>query len=902
MKKVLKNLMFALTFLAFGLSSCSMDSDSPDSSSAVEKPQPQKPDPKPAPEPEPQIDTELIAAQDALKSLVERALNFADKAREGDELGQYLEGAKAELTVSIAAAQKLLDSEDKVALKAGRLTLAKALSDFFKLKKTPTWTVIFEKGNDGDQSRVKIIWEDDGDSLDLSAVTGYESFVIDGTPAHIYWPDNANQLDSENKSVQWGPAFAPENFAPGSHTLTFRLIRGSGEESQKWDFTFEYDLEKTAETDDVIEPLFVDMDLYQPTVADLLPGLEPLITGAKEMLEKAEEGDGYGQYETGAVSAFEAAVSQAEAARNASKPEEVEDAIAAIKEAAKIFASKKNVPGWTFLFSRLEGNDQTKIEITWENEEDALTEDAIKKENESFVLDGKVSSGFWAADGKTSGVEDKTLFYKPLFNDFFNPGEHTFEFIVIQPPKDGEKHQKEWKVTLKYNPALTVGQNTAFDLTYTDISFVKHDWAAEAKKDLQDAIARAEEFAEKAEATGDEDNIYYEASDIDTFRTAISAANGVKENPLATEEEVEAAIEALSEAKESLMAAKKIRMWNVEFLRRTNDQTTVKISWQKDEYKLEDAENAVVDENGNPSVKSFRIDEVVAGQYWAGASMGNTTNENFITLVPTFAAPALNNGSHTLCFTLAKGEDEYEIEVPFTLNGKTNTDECEAEIGEVKVSRVDPEEKARKQLQKEKDAFQKQIDEVQLLVNNADASKYEDGAIDALSSAIVEANDSLAAAKTKEAVEEGKTALKKALSEFQAKKKIDMWEVSVEWLRTSQAVIEITWAKDDYKLTLDNIQDSAHPTVQSVLDANQSGHGGADGIINEINGLTLKYGINIWYWDQHLGGDDTFIIYLKNVDGKNYKLSQKFHMENGSTAEGQNRYIADSDWEISEDE
>ena len=856
MKKV-KILMLACSMLVFGLAGCNFDSDSPDSNNSpapvqngdkggstlpVNPEQPVYQDPV-------EIDTELLAAYDNLAILVDRAQILADKAEEGDETGDYEAGALAPLTAEIKVAKELLDADDadKEALKLERLALVTALNDFFAKKNLPSWSVIFERSELPDQSRVKIIWEKDEDALNLSCVSNFDSFVIDDVPAHIYWPDNANQLIKDEKTIVWAPAFTPEAFEKGSHVLTFQIVCANNSDTEKYDFTFAYDLENEAAEKTEIKPLYMDIHYYKPTVADVLPKLESVLAEAKEMLNKAEEGEGYGEYETGSKAVLDAAIAQAELAKNAEKASQVEDAVKTLKEAVENFAAKKNIPGWKFQFKRLEGTDQTEIDIIWEDDQDALTEDAIKKENASFVLDGKVSNGFWAADGKTSGVEDKTLFYKPLFNEFYNPGPHTFEFTVIQPPKDGEKHQKEWKVTLKYNPAVTVAQNTAFNLTNVDVSYVKHDWAAEAKVLLKAALDSAEEFAEKAAATGDEDNIYYETSDIDTFRTAISAANGVKENSFATEDEVEAAIKALSEAKESLKAAKKIRMWNVEFLRRTDDQTTVTIYWQNDEYKLENAENSVVDEEGKPSVKSFRIDEVVAGQYWPGTSMGNTKNENFITLVPTFAAPALNNGSHTLYFTLVKAEDEYEIEVPFTLSGESNTDECAAEIADVIVKKVDPAVKAAKLLKKAKEAFQTLIEKTKQLAASLNPAAYEEGAVDSYKAAISAAENE---GKTAESIEEVKAA-EKALSDAEktlfSKKLIESGDVKLLRRTKDQTTVTIYWQKDEYKLedarnaVID--ENGAHSSAAFRVDDTVSHTyypDGAADFITESNYIALK--------------------------------------------------------------
>ncbi|MBQ9280586.1 MAG: FIVAR domain-containing protein [Treponema sp.] len=811
MKKV-TNLIFGVTILALGLAGCSSGSDSSDSA-PVSNASPVKPvspeDSNPS-----MVDIELISAQDALQSMVEKAAVFAEKAVEGENIGEYAEGAIASLYESIEKAKTFLGSEDKTALKSQRLALASALVQFFSQKNLPTWNLIFEKGADGDQSRIRIQWEDDADALTLDAVAGFESFVIDGNPAHIYWPDTANLLDSENKSVQWAPAFTGEEFAEGFHELKFRFIRESGDETEKWDVTFDYDLDKNAVEDDVISPIFMDITLYKPTVADLLLELEPIVSGAKESLEKAEEGNGLGEYEPGAKDELNEAISLAEAVRNASQPSEVEEAIKNLLAAVDEFAMKKNVPHWSFKFSRLEGTDQTKIEISWNEDEDALSEEAIQKVNDSFVLDGKAANGFWAADGITSGVDEgsKTLFYKPLFNDFYVSGEHVLTFGIKQPLKDGEKHPNDWVITLKYNPSSTVQMNTAFTLTYTDISYVKHDWAAEAKKSLEDAVAKAEDFADRASSTSSEtDNVYYADSDIAAFKDAIEEAKDLLVNDSTSEDDVEAEIESLSMAVATLKNAKKIKMWSVELLRRTNDQTTVTISWQDSTYKLTDARNAVVDSDNGHSFRAFRIDDVVSHTYYPDGNEDFVTADSYISLKPAFHEPSLLNGSHTLYFNLVAGEgdnaEEYEIEVPFTLSGNSNTDECEAEIDTVKVSKLAPEVKAARQLQKAKDELQAQIDEALILAGNADASKYEDGAVDALNAAISTAKAAKNTAETVDSVKSAESALENAVAAFHVSEKIENWKVEIRQHDGDQYTVVVSWAKAEFAINLSSVSE-----------------------------------------------------------------------------------------------
>lgn len=190
-------------------------------------------------------------------------------------------------------------------------------------------------------------------------------------------------------------------------------------------------------------------------------------------------------------------------------------------------------------------------------------------------------------------------------------------------------------------------------------------------------------------------------------------------------------------------------------------------------------------------------------------------------------------------------------------------------------------------------------------VEGEQLGQYQDGSKEIFKTAIDEAQNIFNS--TNADIEDISTAIS-ALAEAQSVFASSVsgtspWEITVTWLKTSQCKIEFSWTEEQYALALDTnvpaVSDQAHPTVQSVLAANKSGSGTADNITATVNENTLTYGINIWYWDQYLGGNDTFIIYLKDVGGKDYTLRQAFHMENNLEGEGQNTYIADGPWLIS---
>ncbi|EID85170.1 hypothetical protein MSI_12950 [Treponema sp. JC4] len=598
MKKV-RNLMLACTMLVFGLAGCNFDSDSPDSPASTTPVHAENPEdsgdnsipiiPVNPNQPilgSPDItDTELVAAYDDLSALVDCAQLIAERAVEGDDVGDYSAGAVAELKEEIALAQGLLDADEveKEVLKTERITLASLLLELITKKNLPSWSLSFERADDVDQSRVKIIWENDQDAISLSSIENYDSFIIDDVAAHIYWPQDANKVIEDEKTVIWAPAFSEEVFAKGFHVLTFRLLHDNKGTIEKWDFTFAYDLSAAAPNNEAITPLFIDIHLNKPTVEEVLP-------------------------------------------------------------------------------------------------------------------------------------------------------------------------------------------------------------------DFMDLISKAEDIATELDAIKDTDNVYYEAAAIAEFTNVLTEAKSKASSPSVTVKEITEETSSLSEAIKTIKAAKKIRMWNVEVTRRTDDQSTVKIIWMDEAYKLENAADAVIDEDGNHSFKAFKIDDVESHTYWPGNF--ESTSE-YISLEPAFHEPSLHNGSHTLYFTLVKGEDEYEFEVPFTLNGQTNADEFEAEIENVKVSKVDPVIKARAKLQK-------QIDEITVLADKADAEKYQEGALDALKLAIATSREALTSSESVDDVNAAMEALNEAEKAFFAAKIIDTWEVEVLHRVNDQYSVIVTWAKDEYALNLDS--------------------------------------------------------------------------------------------------
>lgn len=506
-------------------------------------------------------------------------------------------------------------------------------------------------------------------------------------------------------------------------------------------------------------------------------------------------------YSDSAKSTFKAAIDSAkkEITDEDNDEDAVNSAIESLNEASEIIKTD-GIEKWDVSISRGGNSDQSVVKFFWSDETYALDEtklvfDGTSKFEAFTILTGETkvtSHNFWP---NQPVVEGKSLITNPAFKaDALAVGEHTLFVTVSNGDNDDEYEIKvPFSFESAYNAEETDESAKSAKIGNIEISLV--DKRIKARQNLQKEINAATFTLDNANSAK------FEEGALNEYRQAIQAAQNALENlqsESATLEDINTAINSLKNATKLLQSKKVISKWDVEILRRTHDQSTITVKWQAEEWKLNAKTSFVASQEGN-AYTAFKVDDTVSHTFYPDAEADFVTAENYVSVKPAFHEPALQNGSHTLKFTvLADDENEYEITVSFSLAGTSNTDETQAVIDDVEVNLVD-------KLAKAKSAFLVQIEEAQTLLNSANENDYAEGALTALETAITTARYSYTAATSIEQVQQATQVFSQAVSTFKASAQIENWKVEVMQHDNDQYTVVVSWSKDDFKINLDSV-------------------------------------------------------------------------------------------------
>lgn len=508
-------------------------------------------------------------------------------------------------------------------------------------------------------------------------------------------------------------------------------------------------------------------------------------------------------YSDSAKATFKTAIDSAkeEITNEDNNEDAVNSAIESLNAASEIIKTD-GIEKWDVSISRGGNSDQSVVKFFWSNETYALDEtklvfDGTTKFKAFTILTGETkvtSHNFWP---NQPVVEGKSLITNPAFaEDALAVGEHTLFVTVSTGDNDDEYEIKvPFSFESAYNAEETDESAKSAKIGNIEISLV--DKRIKARETLQKEINAATFTLNNANSAK------FEEGALDEYQQAIQTAQNALENlqsESATLEDINTAINSLKNATELLQSKKLISKWDVEILRRTNDQSTITVKWQAEEWKLNAKTSFVASQEGeNMAYTAFKVDNTVSHCFYPDAEADFVTAENYVSVKPAFNEPALNNGNHTLKFTvLADDENEYEITVSFTLAGTSNTDETQAVIDDVEVNPVD-------KLAKAKSAFLVQIEEAQTLLNSANENDYAEGALTTLETAITTARSSCTEATSIEQVQQAAQVFSQAVSTFKASAKIENWKVEVRQHDNDQYTVVVSWSKDDFKIKLDSV-------------------------------------------------------------------------------------------------
>lgn len=151
---------------------------------------------------------------------IEEAQTLLNSANEND----YAEGALTALETAITTARNSCTAATSIEqVQQAALVFSQAVSTFKASAQIENWKVEVMQ-HDNDQYTVVVSWSKDDFKINLDSVSnGNATFVTDGKPSHVYWPEGNNK--AEDYSVTFNPAnnqLAGEN-ALGQHTLVFDL-------------------------------------------------------------------------------------------------------------------------------------------------------------------------------------------------------------------------------------------------------------------------------------------------------------------------------------------------------------------------------------------------------------------------------------------------------------------------------------------------------------------------------------------------------------------------------------------------------------------------------------------------------------------------------------------------------
>lgn len=151
---------------------------------------------------------------------IEEAQTLLNSANEND----YAEGALTALETAITTARNSCTAATSIEqVQQAAQVFSQAVSTFKASAQIENWKVeVMQHTND--QYTVVVSWSKDDFKINLDSVSnGNATFVTDGKPSHVYWPEENNK--AEDYSVTFNPAnnqLAGEN-ALGQHTLVFDL-------------------------------------------------------------------------------------------------------------------------------------------------------------------------------------------------------------------------------------------------------------------------------------------------------------------------------------------------------------------------------------------------------------------------------------------------------------------------------------------------------------------------------------------------------------------------------------------------------------------------------------------------------------------------------------------------------
>ena len=487
---------------------------------------------------------------------------------------------------------------------------------------------------------------------------------------------------------------------------------------------------------------------------------------------------------------------------------DVENARSALAAAKKEIV-ENGIEKWDVSVAKgFEGGDQSEVRIFWSDDTWALTPESIVAEGAnkftSFVITtGEVSvtaGNWWPSQPSVNG---KTLITQPAFDrdTSLTIGTHVLTFTLA-------KGEDDYFVTVPFT--LTVDEpDAAAEIGEVEITLI--DPRIKVRAQVQKAINAAAVVADNAKASK------YEEGAIDEFKAAIKTAAdslALLAGDDATVEAIKAVGENLAEAEAEFNAKKVIGQWDVEILRRTNDQSTITVKWADDAWKL-DSRTSFVHEDGTQAFTGFNIDGTVSHTFYPDGEAECVTADKYVSGKPAFHEPALHNGNHELAFTvLALDGNEYDVTVTFALAGNTDADETQALVDDVVIKKADKTAKL-------KVKFANEIDSAQKLYSESNAADFADGAYEEFASAISAARSLLESASSVDEVNTAMEGLSAAVSAFRSSEKIDNWKFEYRQHDGDQYTLTVSWASAEWAIDLNSVSNG---NATFVTDGDKASH------------------------------------------------------------------------------
>ncbi|MBB5219732.1 uncharacterized protein YjdB [Treponema rectale] len=540
-------------------------------------------------------------------------------------------------------------------------------------------------------------------------------------------------------------------------------------------------------------------------------------TELKAEIEEAEKIIKRSVYSNEAKTVFRAAIDTSieEVEDKYDSEADVENARSALAAAKKEIV-ENGIEKWDVSVAKgFEGGDQSEVRIFWSDDNWALTPESIVAEGTnkytSFVITtGEVSvtaGNWWPSQPSVNG---KTLITQPAFDrdTSLTVGTHVLTFTLA-------KGEDDYFVTVPFTLAVDE-PDAAAETGEIEIALI--DPRIKARAQVQKIIDAAAVVADNAKPSK------YEEGAIDEFKAAIKTAEdslALLAGDDATLEAIKTVGENLAEAEAEFNAKKVIGQWDVEILRRTNDQTTVTVKWVDDAWKLHASRDgdvintSFVHEEGTNACTAFVIDETVSHVFWPDAAADFVTGDKYVSVKPAFREPALFNANHTLTFTvLADDGNEYDVTVTFAFAGKSNTDESQAIVDDVVIRKADKTEKLKAKLAKE-------ISAAQTLYEDSDAADFADGAYGEFAAAIADASSVLENATTEDEVKTAMEVLSAAVAAFRSSEKIDNWKFEYRQHDNDQYTLIVSWASAEWAIDLNSVSNG---NATFVTDGDKASH------------------------------------------------------------------------------